>query len=39
MNGTNAALQGHATFSFGPADRGRAMRLDMVVNLPRETFV
>ena len=38
LNGTNAALQSPSIFTFGPADRGRSTRLDLVVNLPRETF-
>jgi hypothetical protein len=38
VNGTNAVLQGTNTFTFGPGDRGRAERLDLMVNLPHETF-
>ena len=38
VNGTNARLQSPATVIFSRADRGRSTRLDLVVNLPRETF-
>ncbi len=38
VGGTNAVLQGADTFTFGPGDRGRAERLDLLVNLPRESF-
>jgi hypothetical protein len=38
VNGINATLQGSATFTFGSADRGRIERINLVANVPRETF-
>ena len=40
VNGTNATLQGAGTFNFGVAnaDRGRIERLDLVANVPPETY-
>jgi len=38
VNGTAATLIGPASFTFGPADRGRVDRVDLLVNLPPATF-
>jgi hypothetical protein len=39
VNGTNATLQGSATFTFGLADRGRIDRVDLTVAPGRGTFL
>ncbi|HTL57158.1 MAG TPA: hypothetical protein VL361_15860 [Candidatus Limnocylindrales bacterium] len=38
VNGTMATVLGPTNFTFGAADRGRVERLDLLVNLPGETF-
>ena len=38
VNGSNATLQGSASFNFGRVDNGRVERLNLLVNLPPETF-
>ncbi len=38
VNGTTAVLSAPATFSFGTADRGKVERVNLLVNLPAETF-
>lgn len=38
VNGATATLQGAATFTFGRADNGKVERVNLVVDLPSETF-
>ena len=38
VNGSNATLQGSASFSFGRVDNGKVERINLPVNLPPETF-